>query len=34
MLSKTTGMNPVVTVGDVPNRAALERAADKMSADG
>lgn len=25
---------PVVTVGDVPNRAALERAADKMSADG
>lgn len=62
MLSKTTGMNPVVAdffnignlaggfgmrnfgpklkpvkdmaVGDVPNRAALERAADKMSADG
>ena len=25
---------PIVTVGDVPNRAALERAADKMSADG
>ena len=25
---------PLVTVGDVPNRAALERAADKMSADG
>lgn len=24
----------IVTVGDVPNRAALERAADKMSADG
>lgn len=24
---------PIVTVGDVPNRAALERAADKMSAD-
>lgn len=62
MLSKTTGMNPVVAdffnignlaggfgmrnfgpklkpvkdmaVGGVPNRAALERAADKMSADG
>lgn len=25
---------PIVTVGDVPNRAALERAADKMGADG
>lgn len=25
---------PIVTVGDVPNRAALERAADKMNADG
>lgn len=25
---------PIVTVGDVPNRAALERATDKMSADG
>lgn len=25
---------PIVTVGDVPNRAALERVADKMSADG
>lgn len=25
---------PIVTVGDVPNRVALERAADKMSADG
>lgn len=25
---------PITTVGDVPNRAALERAADKMSADG
>lgn len=25
---------PIVTVGDVPDRAALERAADKMSADG
>lgn len=25
---------PIVTVGDVPNRATLERAADKMSADG
>lgn len=25
---------PIVTVGDIPNRAALERAADKMSADG
>ena len=25
---------PIVTVGDVPNRTALERAADKMSADG
>lgn len=25
---------PIVTVGDVPNRAALERAADKISADG
>ena len=25
---------PIVTVGYVPNRAALERAADKMSADG
>lgn len=25
---------PIVTVDDVPNRAALERAADKMSADG
>lgn len=25
---------PVITVGDVPNRAALERAADKMNADG
>lgn len=25
---------PIVTVGNVPNRAALERAADKMSADG
>lgn len=24
---------PIVTVGDVPNRAALERAADKMNAD-
>lgn len=25
---------PIITVGDVPNRAALERAADKMNADG
>lgn len=25
---------PIVTVGDVPNRATLERAADKMNADG
>ena len=25
---------PIVTIGDVPNRAALERAADKMNADG
>ncbi|RGT47297.1 hypothetical protein DWX27_19420 [Bacteroides intestinalis] len=25
---------PITTVGDVPNRAALERAADKMNADG
>lgn len=25
---------PIVTVGDVPNRAALERAADKVGADG
>lgn len=25
---------PIVTVGDVPNRAALERTADKMGADG
>lgn len=25
---------PIVTVGDVPNRAALERAADKMNANG
>lgn len=25
---------PIVTVGDVPNRAALERAADKMGSDG
>lgn len=25
---------PIVTVGDVPNRAALERAADKMGAVG
>lgn len=25
---------PIITVGDVPNRVALERAADKMNADG
>lgn len=33
-LPNNVGWRPIVTVGDVPNRAALERAADKMGADG